>query len=439
MPASPHRRSSPARRAVRLAVAGLALSLTGALSLFGAGAAFAADSFFTPVAATDADGTVQNPPLTTAPEMSREQAAVAVAPVANTAPTANPDTYSMVQGDVLAIDEPGVLANDTDADGDALHASSVQGIDSATTVLNQAGWLKYMPDPSFTGVTTFQYRSSDGEAESNWATVTITVTPKPELPQPVANPDAYSVMQGDTLHVDAAGILANDTSASGEQLAVAPLYVGSNPVEGLAVNADGSFTLTTEPSYVGDFQFSYAAIGQDSLATSNVTTVTVTVLPRAASERPVAQDDQYTTSKDVPLVIPAASLLANDSLPNGDIADWYEDAGEVSRHLDGSFVYTPAQGFVGTKTFTYNMAAHSDDPVSIQSNWATVTITVTDPGTAPGPGAAPDPGTKAEGTTLAQTGGADSTPVAWAGAALLLLGVAASAIPVLRRGRTRGL
>lgn len=92
---------------------------------------------------------------------------------------------------------------------------------------------------------------------------------------------------------------------------------------------------------------------------------------------PVAVDDAYTTPINVPLIIGAAQgVLANDTDPNNDPLTARAGRSGVSNGIlllnaDGSFIYTPAPGFSGMDTFTYEAFDGRRD-----SNIATVTITV---------------------------------------------------------------
>src|SRR5690606_41230992 len=70
---------------------------------------------------------------------------------------------------------PGVLANDTDPNGDPLTAQLVDGPANGTLVLNPDGSFTYTPDTGFSGTDSFTYQASDGSALSNVATVTIDV------------------------------------------------------------------------------------------------------------------------------------------------------------------------------------------------------------------------------------------------------------------------
>ena len=70
---------------------------------------------------------------------------------------------------------PGVLANDTDADGDWLIAMVVGQPSHGTFSADPLGGFTYTPAAGFTGIDTFTYMAADQRAFSAPATVTITV------------------------------------------------------------------------------------------------------------------------------------------------------------------------------------------------------------------------------------------------------------------------
>ena len=97
---------------------------------------------------------------------------------------------------------PGVLANDSDPDGDSLSAELVSPPSHGTLQFAANGSFTYTPADDFSGQDTFTYRASDGAATSNVATVTIEVRGNvPENHPPVANPDEYSTPAGHVLRV----------------------------------------------------------------------------------------------------------------------------------------------------------------------------------------------------------------------------------------------
>lgn len=98
-------------------------------------------------------------------------------PEVNAAPVAVDDGYSVNQSDVLTVaSTSGVLANDSDADGDQLMAQQMSQPENGVLTLNPDGSLTYDPDAGFVGIDTFSYIAGDGAANSGVATVTIEVT-----------------------------------------------------------------------------------------------------------------------------------------------------------------------------------------------------------------------------------------------------------------------
>lgn len=94
----------------------------------------------------------------------------------NDAPVALDDSYIIGTGAVLSVDAPGVLGNDSDADSPALTAVLSSGPANGALTLNPNGSFQYQPNPGFSGIDTFTYQASDGQAGSNTALVTLTVT-----------------------------------------------------------------------------------------------------------------------------------------------------------------------------------------------------------------------------------------------------------------------
>ena len=86
----------------------------------------------------------------------------------NDAPIAADDAYSTSpRTRALTVAAPGVLANDTDVDGDPLTAVLVTGPSHGTLTLNANGSFTYTPDANFNGTDSFTYRANDGTPTSN--------------------------------------------------------------------------------------------------------------------------------------------------------------------------------------------------------------------------------------------------------------------------------
>jgi hypothetical protein len=99
------------------------------------------------------------------------------APATNQAPVAEDDGYSTVENTTLTVSAPGVLADDSDAEGNPLTAMLVDDASSGQLTLNADGSFVYVPAPGFSGSDSFTYEANDGQSNSNLATVTIEVMP----------------------------------------------------------------------------------------------------------------------------------------------------------------------------------------------------------------------------------------------------------------------
>ncbi|MDY0339850.1 MAG: Ig-like domain-containing protein [Coriobacteriia bacterium] len=83
--------------------------------------------------------------------------------------------YTTDEGTQLTVPAPGVLGNDSDADGDPITAVLDADVGHGTLTLAADGSFIYMPDAGFNGVDSFMYKASDGRSLSVAAIVTITV------------------------------------------------------------------------------------------------------------------------------------------------------------------------------------------------------------------------------------------------------------------------
>jgi large repetitive protein len=266
-------------------------------------------------------------------------------------PIAVNDLYETMVDEPLVVEAAGVLANDTDAEGDSLTAIEFIGPKNGELTLLSDGSFVYSPNPGFSGVDGFLYQADDGTSASNFAAVTIQVI-SPNVP-PVGANDAYTVDEDGVLTVMAeSGVLINDLDVDGDPL-TAELIDG--PINGtLEFNADGSFTYTPDPDFHGTDAFTYVAL--DAEASSELILVEITV--NAVNDAPVGANDAYTVDEDGVLTVMAESgVLINDLDVDGDplTAELIDGPinGTLEFNADGSFTYTPDPDFHGTDAFTY--------------------------------------------------------------------------------------
>jgi V8-like Glu-specific endopeptidase len=109
-------------------------------------------------------------------------------PSGNEPPVAVPDAYKLREDAPLTVAARGVLANDTDAEGDALTAELVKGPDHGTLELNVDGSFTYTPKASFSGEDSFTYRALDGRGRSTTAIAHLSVAHRPDPVSPPPTP-----------------------------------------------------------------------------------------------------------------------------------------------------------------------------------------------------------------------------------------------------------
>ena len=170
---------------------------------------------------------------------------------------------------------------------------------------------------------------------------------------PVALPDAYAATSGQTLTVPAGnGLLVNDVDPEDDPITVIAYAL---PTHGdLTVSTSGHFAYTPDGDYTGIDTFEYRI--SDGTSSSEMVTVTLTVLP-PVQRAPIATDDRYATPAGEVLTVSAAhGLLQNDVDLDGDalslISYQQADHGTINAASDGSFTYTPDPGYQGTESVT---------------------------------------------------------------------------------------
>jgi hypothetical protein len=269
-------------------------------------------------------------------------------------PVASPDSYTAPAGasapPLTVSAGNGVLADDTDTDGDTIMATVRTLPTHGVLVLQPDGSFTYTPAPGFTGTDTFTYVATDaGGLSSAPATVTIAVPPAP-----VAARDAYGTVEGTPLTVSVAnGVLTNDSVAGGGALTST---VVTQPTHGtLSLQPNGSLTYTPAGGFSGTDTFTYSACTTAN-ACSPATTVTITVTP--ADRPPVADDDRVTAGPDGSVTIP---VLGNDHDPDETIAPGQVTIVTLPAHgtatvdADGKIRYVADGGFGGIDTLVYRI------------------------------------------------------------------------------------
>jgi hypothetical protein len=246
-------------------------------------------------------------------------------------PVAVDDIARTSAGTPVTVAAPGVLVNDL---GTSLAVTGTTAPAHGTVTVRADGSLVYRPLAGFSGADTFDYTITDGAAQTATARVTLMVGS-------LAADDTASAVAGHTASATSAtGVLANDT---GTGLTVTG---NTSPSAGSVTMApDGSWIYTPAPGFSGPDTFTYTTT--DRAGNRATGTVTITVVP-------VAIDDRGTTSAGTALRVTAPGVVGNDVgtglAVTGHTAPRH---GDVAIDADGSYDYTPADGYSGADTFAY--------------------------------------------------------------------------------------
>ncbi len=349
-------------------------------------------------------------------------------PVGNVAPLAVADAYSTdIDAPLTVLAPAGVLANDTDLNGDILNAALVATTTNGMLTLNGNGSFTYAPNLGFSGSDSFTYRANDGALDSNIVTVSISVAqPSSQLlvngsfesdftgwtntgNQAIQTPSIYysptdgnklvsfnsvnsqpngvlsqsfATVSGQTYTLEFdAGVLSFNTFPQTLQVTVA----GTSNVLTQTLTLNG-FTNGSNRWFPQSFTFianstvSTLTFRDQSTATNGLDllldNVRVNGPPGVPNTAPVATGETYTTFQGNLLTIANPGVLGNDTdaemnTLNAVVATTTAN-GVLTLAPTGGFTYAPAPSFSGQDTFTYR----ANDGVT-NSNLVTVTINVT--------------------------------------------------------------
>lgn len=191
-------------------------------------------------------------------------------------PTANPDVFNVVEDNVLAVDAPGVLANDVDPNmGDRLRMEIVSmPSHAASFTFDPIGVFSYTPQPNYSGTDTFTYRAVNRQKfSSGVTTATINVAPVNDAPTLKAIPDIYTVEQ----QIVKFSAKASDPDLPNDTLT----FSLENASSGATIGAlDGKFSWTPSHEQApGDYTFKVKVADSGTPSLSAERSVRVVVLP----------------------------------------------------------------------------------------------------------------------------------------------------------------
>ncbi len=141
----------------------------------------------------------------------------------------------------------------------------------------------------------------------------------------------------------------------------------------------GTATITYVPSFARNGPVTITVVVDDHQSVNNQTSISFVLNLAPVNHAPVAVNDSYAPTINKVFSVPAPGVLANDTdADNNQLTVALIGPGTTNGTLvlnpDGSFVYTPNQGFSGTDSFQYQ--ANDGQSTKNLSNVATVTLTM---------------------------------------------------------------
>ena len=295
---------------------------------------------------------------------------------ANSAPTPNGEWFNMGPNESFTVAISSLLANDTDPN--ANDSISFSGITSAVggtaTVDTSNDTIIFTPDIGFMGTAWFNYSVSDGVANSS-ARVELLYPEDTQLP--VANSDTLATGENQSIVVNVADLLANDSDDLASELEFVSV---SQAMGGQVVHHGASDTITFLPDadFVGTGMFMYTVSDGTNESTSwvaiNISEGSITpnqapTVDQGITDVSTAEDALF----DLAIPVDAFDDLDGDALSyTATQADGSALPGWLS--FDGTtFSGTPTNNEVGI----INLAVTASDGQASVTESFTVTVTNT--------------------------------------------------------------
>ena len=256
---------------------------------------------------------------------------VNVTPPANRSPVAGADSASTTSPNAVTVN---LLANDTDADGDAISVTA-NTAPANGTVTRSGGSATYTPAAGFSGTDSFGYPLSDGKGGTATGTATITVAPKPNT-APVAGADSASTTSPNAVTVN---LLANDSDVDGDVLSVT---ANTAPANGTVTRTGGSATYTPAAGFSGTDSFGYTLSDGKGGSATGAVTISVAAAPAPA---PTTTGGSAVLNWSIPTTRADGAPLSMGEIAGYEIYVLSESTGQTS-------VITVSSGSTSTYTVT---------------------------------------------------------------------------------------
>nr|HPH00857.1 Ig-like domain-containing protein [Tenuifilaceae bacterium] len=262
----------------------------------------------------------------------------------NYVPIANDDYRGCSFNSSVTVD---VLSNDTGIDDVPLTLSININPTDGNAQVNPDNTITFTPFDGFIGLTTFGYRVTDANGDSDEAMVFINVKAGINA-VPLARDDNAHTFINKSVEIN---VLAND---EGLDDGFGALTIRQQPAFGtVVVNANRTLTYFPGYMFVGSDSFSYMVEDVDGDYSVAIVTVVVDEKP---DSKPVANDDSRGCSFNSAVTV---DVLINDSglddVPLVVSVTEAPQSGSAVPNPDNTITFTPEANFTGTITFRYTV------------------------------------------------------------------------------------
>jgi len=360
---------------------------------------------------------------------------LATEPGENNPPIANVDNLTTDENITINFTSAGLIANDTDIDGDTLSLILIADVSKQGGLITDtgSGTYSFTPPSGFTGTDSFNYTIIDGAGGEATGTVFITINSGPEPLPTVYYPDLITITDGSfdfgtlTSFIESDADTYDILSQADGDLQVVDWYASAtimNPassITDLKVTYKGQYSVSavSQSFYLYNFSstswdfFDNRNVGNtdDITISINITSniqhyisATGEIRSRIRGEKasgeffvwanflnweimdttennpPIANDNTLNIFRDTAVTISANFLLANDTDADGDmliinsIANISDQGGTIIDNNNGTYLYLPPSAFIGIDTFSYQITDARGGTDS-----ATVVITINEP------------------------------------------------------------
>ena len=251
----------------------------------------------------------------------------------------------------------------SDLDGDSLSYSIVTPPQHGAVTLGGGNGpaYSYSPDDNYHGTDSFSYRVHDGAADSNTATISLTIDSINDVPLAF---DSSDTTDEDS---DASGTLQG-SDIDGDSLSysiVTPPQHGTVTLEG---GSGATYNYSPVANYHGTDSFSYKT--NDGNADSSTATISLTI--DSINDAPLAFDSSDTTDEDSDASgTLQGSDIDGDSLSYSIVTPPQHGAVTLVGGSGAAYSYSPDDNYYGTDSFSYK----TNDGI-VDSSTATINLTI---------------------------------------------------------------